>query len=867
MSSVRAALRIARRDAWRAKGRSLLVMIMIGLPVLAFTVAATYTATRELDPRERIAWDLGSAAAMVTDTEMIGPIRQNATRAELFMTVGSDTRPPLAEAEIAALFGPDTRVVRSVQGHGEYQERDGYQDAVVREVDARDPVTQSVFHLIAGRFPQAEDEVAVSDAVGVPVGSVLRVTRADLARRVVGVVAAPPVSGYVVRQIITPPGALLGRVEGLRPESRWLVDARGPITWELVRQANLKGLTVLSRAVLDDPPPIGDGPDEALGDRPFLWNDAQTVALVTAILVIEVVLLAGPAFAVGLRRRRRELALIAAQGGSARHLKIIVIAEGLTLGAGASVLGAVLGVGVARVVVGVVGLWPAGELGPFDVPVGQVALVVALGTLSGLVAAIVPAVQAARWDVPAALAGRRDARRDRAGRPLLGALLVVLGLAALAYGVWSGRNAVLGGVLLGQLGLVLVMPWLIGRIGALAGRLPLPLRLAVRDGARNRGRTAPAVAAVMAATAAFSTISIVVASETALRTQTPRSLFVPGTTAVYGTEVTEESWREIRPIVEKTLPGVPLVEGLVPVNGKGQPLSIQVRDHGCAECMRLGGPLGELPLGGPDLLRYVLGRTDPGAEAALAAGRAVVFDPGAVRNGELRLTLSPYPFQDEQTAVSLPTTLVRVEGPTVVLGVAPASAFTSRGYGVKLAHLLVDPQVRRVTVAEEARLQDPIQAVTSRVAVMVAWERDGQRGSLVFAIAMAVIVLGATFTATALAAADTRKDLDILSATGARPRTRRAVVAGQAAFIAGIGVPAGVVAGLAPGAALAARALVQAEDFPAAALNSYRFASPGFVFAVPWPQLAAMAVGLPLLAALVAGVFARTRVRLSRRVA
>ncbi|WP_066942826.1 ABC transporter permease [Microtetraspora fusca] len=866
MSAVRAALRISRRDLWRAKGRSLLILVMIGLPVLAITAAAVYTSTSDLDPRERLRWELGSAAALVTDTELVGPIRQSAERPGLFMELPDKTRPPLTKAEIEAVVGPGARVIRSFEGYGEYQERDGYRDAMIWEADARDPVTTSRFHLLDGRFPQAEDEVAVSDVVGVPVGNVLRVTRDGIAKRVVGVVrAAPPAVHYNVRQIITLPGTLL---DGVSHQSRWLIESRQPVTWDRVRQANDKGLAVLSRAVLDDPPAGEDGQVDVGGYPSLTWNEP----LVAAVLVTQVVLLAGPAFAVGLRRRRRELALIAAQGGSGRQLKLIVISDGLILGAGASVIGAVLGVGVARVIVAAAGQWPDGELGPFDVPVGLVAIIFALGTLSGLAAAIVPAVQAARWDVAAALAGRRDTGRDRAGRPLLGTLVAVLGVAALTYAALSGRlDAYIAGALLGQLGLVMITPWLIRRIGPLARRLPLPLRLAVRDGVRNRGRTAPAVVAVMAAAATFGMIMVVSDSSVARNEQRYRSPYRQGTTAIYGAEVTEESWRTIRGIAAKTLPGVPLVEALTPVDAKGEPLRTELQERGCEGCMRYG-TWGELPLGGSDLLRYLLGRTDPVAEAALAAGRAVVFNPAGVRNGEVALALPTWRvIEDVESArVSLPATLVKVDGPTAVAGVAPVSAFTSRGYAVKLTHLLVDPQVRRLTPAEVQRLDGPVRAVTAKVAVTTEHGPDigGLRGLHPFVIAAALIALGATFSATALAAADARRDMETLSALGARPRTRRAVVAGQAAFIAGLGVPVGLLAGLGLAAVESAGLAINVSRMPPdVAPNGYRFPDPGFVLAVPWPQFVAVAVGLPLLAALVAGLFARTRVRLSRRVA
>ncbi|NVI89085.1 hypothetical protein HUX53_17840, partial [Actinomadura sp. BRA 177] len=60
--------------------------------------------------------------------------------------------------------------------------------------------------------------------------------------------------------------------------------------------------------------------------------ETAVLALIVAMIVLEVVLLAGPAFAVDVRRRRRDLALVAASGGAGRHLRAIVLTSGLLLG-------------------------------------------------------------------------------------------------------------------------------------------------------------------------------------------------------------------------------------------------------------------------------------------------------------------------------------------------------------------------------------------------------------------------------------------------------------------------------------------------------------------------------------------------------
>ena len=68
------------------------------------------------------------------------------------------------------------------------------------------------------------------------------------------------------------------------------------------------------------------------------------VSLIVAMALLEVVLLAGPAFAVSARRQARTLALMAASGGTPRQARRVVLASGIVLGALAALLGAVLGV-------------------------------------------------------------------------------------------------------------------------------------------------------------------------------------------------------------------------------------------------------------------------------------------------------------------------------------------------------------------------------------------------------------------------------------------------------------------------------------------------------------------------------------------
>jgi putative ABC transport system permease protein len=62
---LRATLRIARRDALRAKGRTALVLAMIGLPVMAIVALVVLLSTTALSPAEALPRTMGQADAVV----------------------------------------------------------------------------------------------------------------------------------------------------------------------------------------------------------------------------------------------------------------------------------------------------------------------------------------------------------------------------------------------------------------------------------------------------------------------------------------------------------------------------------------------------------------------------------------------------------------------------------------------------------------------------------------------------------------------------------------------------------------------------------------------------------------------------------
>ena len=277
--------------------------------------------------------------------------------------------------------------------------------------------------------------------------------------------------------------------------SRWLVATPGPLTWARSNSSTRAAwwrcpgtcspTRRASRAVSVD------------GDE---GSELAIIALIGGLAMLEVVLLAGPAFAVGARRRRRDLALVAAVGGTPAHLRRIVLADGVVLGVLAAVAGVVVGVAVAAGTHSMFERLADSRSGAFRVFPVALAVLCGLAVVTGVLAALVPAWMSSRQDVVPALAGRRGVTRSRRRWPILGAVLGVLGAVVAVGGAWWVEAAI---ILAGWPSPSWAWSWLprhsSGLLARLGRWLPLAPRIALRDTSRNRTAAAPAISAVMAA--------------------------------------------------------------------------------------------------------------------------------------------------------------------------------------------------------------------------------------------------------------------------------------------------------------------------------------------------------------------------------
>ncbi|MCD6640346.1 MAG: hypothetical protein LT071_10600, partial [Nocardioides sp.] len=166
LSGWRPALRIARRDALRSRGRSILVLVMIALPVLGVSAAAVVTSTAEVRGAEWTERMMGAADARIWTEGRARMIQGADPEHEGYTPLGDidyDNAP--TEAEMRAVLGEDARLVPVVETFTRARLGDRAVHLQAVAVDLDDPLSEGLFTLESGRLPGAPDEVVVNEAM------------------------------------------------------------------------------------------------------------------------------------------------------------------------------------------------------------------------------------------------------------------------------------------------------------------------------------------------------------------------------------------------------------------------------------------------------------------------------------------------------------------------------------------------------------------------------------------------------------------------------------------------------------------------------------------------------------------------------
>ncbi|HZZ55098.1 MAG TPA: FtsX-like permease family protein, partial [Trebonia sp.] len=215
-------------------------------------------------------------------------------------------------------------------------------------------------------------------------------------------------------------------------------------------------------------------------------------------------------FTVLAQRRLRAIGMLAAQGATQRHIRLVVRANGAATGVVGAIAGAALGF-LAWLV-----YRPQAEnsahhvMGVFQLPWTVIGISMALAIIATYFAASRPAKTISKVPVVAALAGRPPAPKKTRHLAipigicfLVGAFLL-LGAAGATAGSGGGQNngtlELAVGFIALTVAIVLLAPALLSVVAAAGKWSPVAIRLALRDLARYRARSGPALAAISLST-------------------------------------------------------------------------------------------------------------------------------------------------------------------------------------------------------------------------------------------------------------------------------------------------------------------------------------------------------------------------------
>jgi putative ABC transport system permease protein len=241
------------------------------------------------------------------------------------------------------------------------------------------------------------------------------------------------------------------------------------------------------------------------------------IVLVIAVLgLVFIGLVSVAGFTVMAQRRLRALGMLSALGATERNVRLVMMVNGAVVGAVAALVGAAAGLAAWFAYVPSLATATAHRIVSTNLPWWAIATGMVLAVLTSVLAARRPARTAARVPAMQALSGRPPEPKTVQRSAWPGLVLVAGGAVALFFsGGWSANSGsaallVLGGLVAVIIGIFLLAPLCVAVLSTLAGpRVPVAVRIALRDLARYRARSGAALAAVSFAVFLAMLISII----------------------------------------------------------------------------------------------------------------------------------------------------------------------------------------------------------------------------------------------------------------------------------------------------------------------------------------------------------------------
>lgn len=886
MNSWRLALRMARREIGRDRGRSAFIWLMILLPVIAICALQIVLATSDISDPERQDLLFGTARA---ELENVGSAFVPNYVSGGATTPGGDSAQPARpvpgwgdsvaaqQAAVAALLSRP--VVAVTQADLEL----GRARTLVTAMGVDFGLTSvgNFVHNTHGRYPQGLAEALVTPAgvrAGLPTSGVVSLQRSDGTAATFTIVGTAEAQLDNVVDLVTGP-------DPSRDRTRFFVFGSESIGWdEAVRLAEY-GFTVTSRELLAHPPAEYTPGNGELVRAAGIW-------MISAAALLEVALAVGPAFAIGAARQRRTLALAASNGATIRQLRRAAIGQALLLGSSAAALGTVLGTAAGAALAA----WQVSDRtqqqGPIEFPVGQLALAFVAGTATAAISALVTSRGLGKLDLVSALRGSVRPAPPRRGAPLLGAGLAVVGVA----GTWLSlqldyRLRFWGWTLSGVtvlVGCLLLVPAVLQLLSSRARRVPVAARMALRDSARQHGRATSTVAAVLAGGVILTAILTLILSQDADAARRYWPDLPMGQAHVDVTSLSDAGADAARTAVLAVRPGLE-VFSFAEVTGYGTSDSgtLDALPDGCttadlsdyeARCFSLGtsgSAYGsQILVGSLDDLTAAFSLDAAQRDALASGGLLVNTDPApattdqAVGWAQNRLTDGHLTFVQNlgakgESTVTLPALSVGQEliargtstnrhGGLLAVATAERLHWATQNRWLQIA----DPS-GPISTDVEASLKKTLEpwAEDARVWVERGYESTQQPVMWIITVAVVLVLIVAAVIATVMSTAELRPFLGTFAAVGADPRLNRRLAAVQGGLLTVIGTVLGVAIGATIAAPLA---------FESTGSTSQSTVLPPVVV-LPWLPMAALVVVVPAIAAGVAAWCAPRRISLGRR--
>jgi putative ABC transport system permease protein len=383
----------------------------------------------------------------------------------------------------------------------------------VETVDYRSQVPGGPFGgdrlaLLGGRYPQGLGEVAVTngvaDSLRLDVGSTLALD--GHRRTVVGIVENP---GKLSDEfaLISTSSARPSRVDVL-----------------VAAKHDSPSMNSFFDSLPDDSSRTAFSGSMARGSDVSSAGETLAKFSVATVFLLLASLVAAAGFAVVAQRRLRQLGMLAAVGATQKHVRLVLLTNGAVVGAIAAVIGTVAGLGLWVVFAPMLETAVDHRIDRLGLPWGLIAAAGLLALVGASAAAWWPGRAIARLPVVLALSGRPPKPRPARHSAIAAAALIAVGIGCLALSNRDKPALIIAGLVATILGTLLLGPLAIRTFSAVAGRLSIAPRLALRDLARYQARSGAALAAVTLALGIAATVVVTASAEEARRASEPAGL-------------------------------------------------------------------------------------------------------------------------------------------------------------------------------------------------------------------------------------------------------------------------------------------------------------------------------------------------------